>query len=98
MLAIVCLELEDYDNASNYCYDELQKNTNNYNLWNTIGVIAFKKQDYNFAATCFEMSLSINPYNYDSLYNLKDTYTELGNNSGKLECEQKLKELKRPNN
>lgn len=98
MLAIVCLELEDYDNASNYCYDELQKNSNNYNLWNTVGVIAFKKQDYNFAATCFEMSLSINPYNYDSLYNLKDTYDELGNNSGKLECEQKLKELKRPNN
>ena len=50
----------------------------------------------NIDVKAFERSVSINPYYYDALYNLRDTYDELGNKAGKEICQERLQKLKEP--
>ena len=58
-----------------------------------IGVVYFNQDDYGSASEAFEQALTINPYYYDAIYNLRDTYIELGNHLGAQECDTKLKNL-----
>ena len=43
----------------------------------------------------FEMAISIYPQFYDALFNLRDTYLELGNKTGADECTTIMKNLKK---
>ncbi|MGP1587759.1 MAG: tetratricopeptide repeat protein [Treponemataceae bacterium] len=93
-LALVSFALEDFEDAFAYCYEGIDINPLNACTWNNLGVLFFSKQEYEEAAESFETAVSIYPHYYDALFNLRDTYKELGNKKGEEECIQALKHLK----
>ena len=60
-----------------------------------LGVFYFSEEKYEDAAEAFEMAISIYPQFYDALFNLRDTYLELGNKTGADECTTIMKNLKK---
>jgi len=92
-LSLVCFSLEEVDAAFKYCATGIDLNPQNFRMWNDMGVFFFSKGDYKEASEVFETALSLNPLYTDALYNLRDTYAELGNIIGSNECEIKLKTL-----
>lgn len=86
MLAVVCLNLGQFSDALQYCLEGLDLNSQNAHLWNTLGVINFNTNNFDDASTAFEQAVTLNPYYYDALYNLRDTYEELGNKTGYEQC------------
>lgn len=97
-IALVDLTLQDYEEALTFCWTGLDYYPTDSRLWNTLGVIFFNQSNYKEAAESFERAITINPYYYDALFNLRDTYDELGNKAGKDLCIQKMKEIKHTNN
>ena len=95
-LAVVCLDRKEFLEAVQYCQKGLDANPVNAHLWNTMGVIFFNQEEYEMAAESFERAVSINPYYYDALFNLRDSYSELGNKAGEAECAARLSKLKEP--
>lgn len=93
-LGIVCNELGEKENALFYCTEALDLNYYNARVWNTIGVIYFSIEEYNDACEAFEQAITINPYYYDALFNLRDTYDELGNEVGKEICIKQMNQIK----
>lgn len=69
----------------------LEINPDNPHIWNNVGVYHFSENSFTEAAEAFECALCICPHYYDALYNLRDTYLELGNTVGAKECETKMK-------
>ena len=94
-LSLVCLKLEEFEEAVEYCYTALQLAPENAHLWNTFGIIHFAQHDLSNAADFFEEAVTLNPYYYDAFFNLRDTYDELGNKAGKEECIKKMAELQK---
>ena len=94
-LALLSYTQGETDDAMKYCAMGLHFNEQNFHLWNTLGVLYFKQSDYRGASEAFEQALTVNPYYYDALYNLKDTYEELGNKVGMAECEKRLASISR---
>jgi len=92
-LAVICCSMGKLDDAMNYCAAGLKMDNRNAHLWNTAGVLYFNQTDYSGAAEAFEQAVTINPYYYDALLNLRDTYEELGNKKGYNECVMRMKEL-----
>ncbi|HOS29444.1 MAG TPA: tetratricopeptide repeat protein [Treponemataceae bacterium] len=95
-LALIYFSLGQTELALDTCIDTLDINPNNAHIWNTIGVLHFSKSNYQEACTSFERAVTLYPHYYDALYNLRDTYTELGNKQGALECNDRLKKLTAP--
>ncbi len=93
MLAIVCLNLGLADEALEYCQEGLKLNNQNAHLWNTLGVIHFNTNNFEDACTAFEQAVTLNSYYYDALYNLRDTYEELGNKTGYEQCVSQMKNI-----
>ena len=93
MLAIVCLNLGLADEALEYCQEGLKLNSQNAHLWNTLGVIHFNTNNFDDACTAFEQAVTLNSYYYDALYNLRDTYEELGNKTGYEQCVSQMKNI-----
>ncbi len=93
-LAAICYATSDLSDAFEYTAMGLHLNDGNYRLWNTLGVLYFNESDYGSASEAFEQALCINPYYYDALYNLRDSYDELGNKIGVAECNKRMKELR----
>ena len=94
-LSIICLSLKEFDEAFDYCSIGLDLYPTDAHLWNTCGVILFNQVNYPEAAEAFERAVTINPYYYDALYNLRDTYDELGNQIGKAECISRMNQIKK---
>lgn len=90
----VHLEINRNEEAQQYALEGLKINECNANFWNLLGITFFKMEDYNNAADNFEIALTLNPYFKNALYNLRDTYSELGNKTGEKECNARLRELK----
>ena len=95
-LAIVCLDRKEFYEAVQHCKSGLDLNPANAHLWNTLGVVFFNQEEYDLAAEAFERAVSVNPYYYDALYNLRDPYSELGNKAGEADCASRLSKLKEP--
>ncbi len=93
MLAIVCLNLGLTDEALKYCLKGLKLNSQNAHLWNTLGVINFNTDNFEDACAAFEQAVTLNSYYYDALYNLRDTYEELGNKTGYEQCMLQMKNI-----
>ena len=91
--ATITLMLKDYALVQLICQEALDYNPLSPHLWNLMGVSEFNKENYELAAEYFEQAVSINPYYEDALYNLKDTYTQLENKHGEIECLEKIKAL-----
>lgn len=79
------------NDALYYCVLGLDMNPYNSHFWNNLGVVYFNQKDYGNAEEAFEHAITINPYYYDALYNLRDTYEELGNQLGARECAARMK-------
>lgn len=93
MLALVCFDSNQFDEALQYCAEGLDLNPANAHLWNTMGVVYFNRSEYTLACEAFEHAVTINPYYYDALYNLRDTYDELGNKAGVAMCQRQMQQL-----
>lgn len=94
-LAALNFSMGHIEEAMEYCGLGLHLNMNNPHLWNTIGVLYFNCNEYEDASEAFEHAVSINPYYYDALFNLRDTYEQLGNTAGKIECENRMRDIKK---
>ena len=92
-LAHVCFLMNELEDALAFCAEGLDLNCQNSHLWNNSGVIFFSKGEYETACESFERAVMIDPNYYDALYNLRDTYEQLGNKNGVKECAEKLKTL-----
>ncbi len=93
MLALVSLNCGAEDEALRYCAEGLELNPTNAHIWNTMGVIYFNRAEYDMACEAFEQAITINSYYYDALFNLRDTYEELGNGAGVEMCNQQMKAI-----
>lgn len=91
--ATITLMLKDYKMVQIICEDALDFNPLSPHLWNLMGVSEFNRENYELAAEYFEQAVSINPYYEDALYNLKDTYSQLENKHGEVECMARIKDL-----
>lgn len=96
-IALVCYSKGELLDALLYVTQGLEANPFNPKFWNTLGVIYFKMKQYEAASYCFEQAVMINPYYYDALFNLSDTYVELGNEKGADECRTRLKRIREKN-
>lgn len=96
-IALVCYSKGDILDALSYVTQGLETNPFNPKFWNTFGVLYFKTEQYEAASFCFEQAVMLNPYYYDALFNLRDTYRELGNEKGAAECNLRLKRIKDKN-
>ncbi|QTQ13463.1 tetratricopeptide repeat protein [Treponema parvum] len=92
-MAILCNTAKDTESAMTYCAKALEIEPEDPHLWNTAGVIFFNRQEYTDASEAFERAVTLNPYYYDALYNLRDTYDELGNRAGKADCIERMRSL-----
>lgn len=93
-LANLCISMQLFDDAMFYCITGLEVNDMNPHFWNTAGVIHFQIEEYVEAADFFEHAVSISPHYYDALFNLRDTYEQIGNRTGLEECNRKLEVFK----
>jgi len=96
-LAIVCMNIGDIESALELCAEGLSKNEMDPHLWNTFGVLYFNGNELGLAAEAFEHAITLNPYYYDALYNLRDTYEEMGNEAGMKLCIERMKDIKQNN-
>ena len=92
-IAELCFQSNQFEESVGYCMNGLDVNPCNAHLWNTVGASYFNLGEYEDASEAFEQALAINPYYFDALYNLRDTYTELHNKAGAHICQQRLNEL-----
>lgn len=93
-LATLYLQTKNLNQAFYYSNLGLNLFEQNPHFWNLMGVCFFQEEQFIEAAESFELAVAQNPYYIDALYNLKDTYEELGNIKGSKICEERLKELK----
>jgi len=96
-LAHVNNALGDTLEALFYCEYGTNLFPENPHMWNTLGVIQFNNGNHTQACAAFEHAVTLNPYYYDALYNLRDTYDELGNQAGKAACEKNMKSISKGN-
>ena len=94
-LALVCFDMGSSEDALVYCREGLDFNVQNPHLWNTTGVVYFNQKKYEDAAEAFETAVMLNPYYYDALFNLRDTYEELGNINGAADVAARMKEIEK---
>ena len=93
--ATLCLMQKKFEKVFQICTETLDFNPVNPHLWNLLGVTEFQQENFEEASTYFEQAVSINPYYQDALYNLRDTYSVLGNLKGQAACNAKLKDLEK---
>lgn len=95
-LGLICYSLQEYDDAYGYYMAALEISQDNAHIWNNLGVLLFSRGEYAEACEAFEEAITIFPHYYDALYNLRDTYMELGNTKGAAICNEQLKNLSQP--
>lgn len=93
-LGLTCYNMEEYDEAEDYYCEAISLNFYRDTLWNNLGVLYFARQNFEKACDAFEHALTMNPDYYNALFNLRDTYAELGNYSGVKVCEEKMRNLR----
>ena len=93
-IANCCISNNDLNQARFYCYEGLSVEYSTPHLWNTLGVINFKEENFLEASECFEYAVSLTPYYEDAIFNLRDTYSELKNDKGVSECQKRLNAFK----
>ncbi len=94
-MAVLCFSMGNMEESLFYCANGLEVNCYNAHFWNTTGVVFFNLEDYEKASDFFEHAVVLDPNYYDAVYNLRDTYEELGNKSGVEECNRKMKMFER---
>ena len=75
---LVCFEAGLYKEAEKYYDLAFSFGESSAEYWNRRGVLSFVTEKYEKAKECFEKAVSLQPNHADALYNLADTYDELG--------------------
>lgn len=97
-LAAICISQGDMDEAKQWCAEGMSIDEANPHLWNTMGVILFNEGTYEDACAMFEQAVTLDPYYSEALFNLGDTYDEMGNEVGAAECRRRLASLDKQKN
>lgn len=92
-LSQIALMQQDFERAAQVCHEGISFTDSNPEIWNLMGVIFFQQNVFKMAADCFERALTLNSFYADALFNLRDTYEELGEEVAVLECERRMREL-----
>lgn len=85
-LAVVQHELGEDSYAERAYLMALELEPYNGRVWNNYGVLQFSQKRYKEAVTSFEKAVTLIPDFADALYNLRDTYDELGNTTARDTC------------
>lgn len=89
-LAVVLHELGE-DAPSEECYrNALEINPANGRVWNNYGVLQFSQERFDEATKSFETAVTLIPDFDDALYNLRDSYDELGRTADRDKCSAML--------
>ncbi len=79
---------------SKLSYDQALKfEPENGRIWNNYGTLLFAEKKYKEARRAFESAIALNSNLGDAVFNLRDTYIELGENELADKCCEILKEL-----
>lgn len=95
-LGLISFSLGENNESFNYYTEGLDVNPANIHILNNIGVLYFSRGEYEKAGASFERALTVFPHYYDALFNLRDTYEELGNEAGVQVCSERLRHLAPP--
>ena len=80
--------------ASQLAYTKaLELETENGRIWNNYGALLFNEEKYEQARRAFESALTLAPDSEDTLFNLRDTYTMLGNKVLAKKCTKIIDKL-----
>jgi Tfp pilus assembly protein PilF len=83
----VVLHESGEDLASEECYrNALERDPGNGRIWNNYGVLQFSESRFAEACQSFEKAVTLIPDFDDALYNLRDTYEELGRGADREKC------------
>ncbi|MCD1654166.1 tetratricopeptide repeat protein [Treponema zuelzerae] len=81
------------DSAAEECYQNaLELSPGNGRVWNNYGVLQFSQSRFEEAAQSFEKAVTLIPDFDDALYNLRDTYEELGRSDDMNTCARILEQ------
>ncbi|MCL2793431.1 MAG: tetratricopeptide repeat protein [Spirochaetaceae bacterium] len=75
---LACFEATLYEEAEKYYDIAFSFGESSAEYWNRVGVLSFVTKKYEKAKECFEKAISLEADHADALYNLADTYDELG--------------------
>lgn len=89
-LGVVCHELGADDSAEEAYQHALEMEPGNGRVWNNFGVLLFGQSRFVEACQAFEKAIALIPDFDDALYNLKDTYGELGKTGEMEKCSAML--------
>ncbi len=89
-LGVVLHELGEDVSAESYYKVALELSPGNGRVWNNYGVLQFSQSRYDEARKSFEKSVALVPDFDDALYNLRDTYEELGKTAEMDKCSAML--------
>lgn len=89
-LGVVLHELGEDVPAEDYYKVALELSPGNGRVWNNYGVLQFSQARYDEACKSFEKSVALVPDFDDALYNLRDTYGELGRTAEMEKCSAML--------
>ena len=80
--------------ASRLAYTKaLELETENGRIWNNYGTLLFNEEKYEQARRAFESALTLDPNAEDAIFNLRDTYTMLGNKKLARKCSKIIDRL-----
>ena len=92
-LGLVLFKLGELDQAERAFERALRLEPSNGKIWNNYGAVLFNKERYKDACKAFESAITLEPDLGDALFNLRDTYLELGNNELAEKCSGILKDI-----
>ena len=92
-LGLVLFETGDIDQAERAFESAIKLEPENGRVWNNYGTVLFNKENYRAARRAFESAVTLDPEMGDAVFNLRDTYLELGMNDLAERCNKILKEM-----
>jgi tetratricopeptide (TPR) repeat protein len=75
---LLAYESDDFETALVWYEKAIAKKPDFAQAWNDKGVVHFRKAEYDRARECFEKAVGFEPEFVEALYNLVDTYDEIG--------------------
>jgi len=93
---LLAYESDDFETALVWYDKAIAVKPDFAQAWNDKGVVRFRKAEYNQARECFEKAVGLDPKFTEALYNLVDTYDEIGLKNERaraLEALQKVRAL-----